>query len=247
MRKRRDYRRYGKRKTLGRRFSFVGLYIVLLFVVYLVITGFLLRSFAVGSPSMTPTLELNERLLVTPLAYGPMVPFTNRKFAKVVSPKRGDIVIVRPPSFRSGTMGNLLSPIVSFFTANNVRIESTVDLPYERSTLIRRIVGIPGDTVVVRDFAAYIRTQEGGTFVNELELARRGYEISYDPLPEGWDSDLPLSGNSAEITLGPGEYFVLSDHRSFTSDSRYWGPVQSGALLGKVLFRYWPIKRIGVP
>jgi signal peptidase I len=49
------------------------------------------------------------------------------------------------------------------------------------------------------------------------------------------------------MVLGEGEYFVLSDDRSNTNDSRTWGAVPIDFIAGKALFRYWPVTRLGRP
>jgi signal peptidase I len=66
-------------------------------------------------------------------------------------------------------------------------------------------------------------------------------------VPALWDESLPFSGNMDRIVLGENECFVLSDDRSNTNDSRTWGPVSLDIIVGKALFRYWPLNRIGLP
>ena len=247
MSKRREYRLYGKRQTGGRRIALVGLFIFLLFLIHLIISGFLLDSYAIGSTSMTPTLQPNQRLFITPLIYGPNVPFTDKKIRPISTPDRGDLVVVQPPYFRTTTLRRIAAPLVSFFTLRRIRFESAVDFPFERAMLIRRIIGIPGDTVRIEDFTAMIRPEGGADYIEEFALSRSRYSIANDPLPEGWGQFLPVSGNSEEITLEADQYYVLSDNRSATNDSRFWGPVGIGSLRSKVLFRFWPFDSIGVP
>jgi signal peptidase I len=84
---------------------------------------------------------------------------------------------------------------------------------------IKRIVGLPGDTVSVK---------EGKVFVSDMRL----------------DESLYLSdestGGSTIITLEDDEYFVLGDNRQFSSDSRKWGKLPEENIVGKTLFRLFP-------
>ena len=50
----------------------------------------------------------------------------------------------------------------------------------------------------------------------------------------------------AEMTLPPGDYYVMGDHRSISSDSRDFGPVERSFIYGKAVFVYWPARDVGV-
>ena len=87
---------------------------------------------------------------------------------------------------------------------------------------IKRVIGLPGDTVEVRD---------GLVRVNGSEL-----EEPY------LDKKLSLSPRSqAPVEVKPGYYFVMGDNRDNSSDSRTWGLVPKKYVYGKALFRYWPL------
>ncbi len=83
---------------------------------------------------------------------------------------------------------------------------------------IKRVIGLPGETIEVRDGSVYIN----GVPLDEPYLSK------------------PTHGNVAQRTLGPGEYFVLGDNRDNSSDSRSWGPLPNENIIGKAWLSYWP-------
>lgn len=89
---------------------------------------------------------------------------------------------------------------------------------------IKRIVGIPGDEIEIHDNAVHVN----GVALEEPYL------------------DQPTSDHIGPITLGPGEYYVMGDNRSNSSDSRAYGPLEGDKIVGKAWLTYWPIGDIGL-
>jgi signal peptidase I len=90
---------------------------------------------------------------------------------------------------------------------------------------IKRVIGVPGDT---------IRIDAGQVYVN-------GQALSEGYVPEDYRDRVSYE----EHRVPTGEYFVLGDHRSSSSDSRTWGFVNRDAIYGKAVFVYWPLDKMG--
>jgi len=151
-------------------------------VIYLVINFFTMRC-EVEGPSMEPTLETGQRLIVYRLAYA---------FSE---PERGDVVVFRYP-------------------------------PDSGDNLVKRIIGLPGETVSIREGHVYI----DGVLLEEPDyVSPPGYSGTWE-VPEG-------------------HYFVLGDNRNSSSDSHSWGDVanlDANQIVGRAWLSYWPPSRWGV-
>lgn len=94
---------------------------------------------------------------------------------------------------------------------------------------IKRIIAIEGDSIEIID---------GLVYVNDSPLNETYLDTDTYTRPAAYI-------NNRRVVLGPDEYFVMGDNRDHSSDSRAWGPIRSGDIVGKVFFRYWPIDQAG--
>jgi signal peptidase I len=234
-------------RSRGTKRSFVVkgiLFVLLLFVVFVLVETFLLTSMVITSSSMEPTLQSGERLFATPLVYGPDLALFQWRLPGFRKPARGDLVVVTPNTVQeASTFLQLAEPLVSFFTLRRVSLLG--DQP--RRWVVKRVLGVPGDTVRVEDFSVLVRPAGESEYLPEAAVANRSYETSRDGVPEGWTPDLPLSGRQEDIHLAEGEYFVVGDNRTSSLDSRHWGPVTHDSIHLLIFFRYWPLSRAGRP
>lgn len=93
--------------------------------------------------------------------------------------------------------------------------------------LIKRLIGMPGDTVELREQQVYIN----GVLLDEPYIN--------EPCEPSRCRD-----NSWE--LGPNEYFFMGDNRNNSRDSRVFGPVTRDRIIGEAIIRYWPLEDIGI-
>ena len=91
---------------------------------------------------------------------------------------------------------------------------------------IKRVVGLPGETVEIRKGAVHI---DGRALPESYVAPRYRDRASHPP-----------------IAVPKGEYYVLGDHRNTSNDSRTWGTVDAACITGKAMFAYWPPERFGV-
>lgn len=100
----------------------------------------------------------------------------------------------------------------------------------ERNDFIKRIIGIPGDTLMVKGGFVYIN----GTKLEEKYIN---------------DPDQVLAGRFLRegefYEVAPEQYIVMGDNRLHSSDSREWGPVNLRGIVGRAFFRYWPVPVFG--
>jgi signal peptidase I len=164
--------------------------VVLAIILFLVINLISARVRVEGF-SMTPTLENGEYVLISRLAY------------KVGDYKRGDIIVFRPPMYPDASFWQRLFGLPGF------------DDKYE--DYIKRIIGLPGETVRIAD---------GKVYINDIQLIE-----PYIAVPINY---------SNSWTVPEGQLFVLGDNRNNSADSHAWGFLPEQNVLGKALVVYWP-------
>lgn len=98
---------------------------------------------------------------------------------------------------------------------------------------IKRVIGLPGDRIVVKEGSVFLYEQNDSTAVKLDEK----YLI---------DGLKTLSNAPVDVVLKDNEYFVLGDNRGNSSDSRYWGPVNKKYILGKPLIRLFPFNEMSI-
>jgi len=187
---------------------------------------FLLRAFTVEpfripSASMTPTLLKGDFILVNKFLYGLRVPVLNTKFFDISSPHRGDVMVFRYPG---DTKVNYIKRVVG--------------LPGDRIRYAGREVFVNGEPMKQADGGTYDYEESGSRQVAaQLKVESLGtvdHNILLDPSVGGGAG----RSGEGEWTVPAGQYFVMGDNRDHSNDSRYWGFVPDGLVVGKA-FLIW--------
>lgn len=178
------------------------------------IQAFLVKPYRIPSGSMEPTLIVGERVIV------------NRIGNRFSAPSVGDVVVFHPPkgadTNQCGVRGQ--GP---FYEGPQSRTACSRSTPTPSDqNFIKRVVGLPGDRISVRD---------GHVVRNGV----RQKEPFIRACGDGSDCNL------REITVPADQYFMMGDNRGASDDSRYWGPVHRDWIIGGAFMSYWPPKRIG--
>ena len=129
---------------------------------------------------------------------------TDKISYKFKTPKRGDVVVFRAPPQAQCPEG-------------------------AGCDFIKRVIGLPGDTVEVRNDKVYVNGKElSESYINSGVLTKPGAFTANGP-----------------VVVPQGQYMVFGDNRMHSSDSRTWGAVEMGNIVGHVFFRYWPLSEMG--
>jgi signal peptidase I len=170
---------------------------------------FVAQAFYIPSASMVPQLQINDRVVVSKLSY------------RLHPPHRGDIVVfLAPPSEQEPAPPESSNIVVRFI----VRVGRAVGVvPPSAQDFIKRVVGLPGDTVQGRDGRVWVN----GDYLYEPYLPPGTYTSDFGP-----------------VKVPAGEYWVMGDNREDSRDSRVFGPIKGSTIVGRTVVRVWPLWKV---
>jgi signal peptidase I len=201
---------------------------LLALAVFLSVRIFLVEAYRIPSPSMVPTLLVGDWLFVNKLIYGPNIPFTDVLLPGYADPHHGDVVVFKSPT--------------------------QTDQPSDPNpTLVKRLIGAPGDTLYMRSGVVYVNgvaKPQGSEFNSQpTEGSSQPDEVS--PLFD-WQKPFglrasrfgpapmqPTHDNWGPIVVPPKHFFMMGDNRYNSKDSRYWGFVPRNNVRGRPMFVYY--------
>ena len=138
------------------------------------------------------------------------------------------------PNFETGQR-IIVDKISKLFNSSFERGEIIVFKPEGTSKhLIKRIVGLPGDIFKIYDCKVYISTKDGKFALDEYYLAKDTCTKGGAQIVEGRSLKVP-----------EGQYVALGDNREVSLDTRSLGLITKNDVVGRVVFRFWPIDKIG--
>lgn len=219
---------YQLKKNKQKKFTFIFLYSVLLVILVNILISYVIFPVRQNSTSMNPDIACNSLVMVSPIAK---------------TYERGDVILVKARAeTEAGTVRKCWYKLVSFFTGQQFSLTESEGLPGTKSQL-RRIIGMPGDSIYMRDYVMYIKPQNERHYLTEFEITPKKYNVTFFTAPAGWDSQIGVKGSFDEIKLKDNEYFVLGDTRKSTDDSRLWGVLTKDNIEAKALFCYFPFNK----
>ena len=182
------------------------------------IQAWIIKPFRIPSGSMEPTLQIGQRVLV------------DRIGTNFGEPHVGDIEVFHPPS---NAKAEKCGPSSYFVTYGGAPCDETYPT-HASEYFIKRVVAGPGDELYVKEGRAYLKTPGKTGFTREH------------------DSYIKECGGKQEcnflrpIRIPAGHWFMMGDNRGGSDDSRFWGPIPTGWIVGEAIATYWPPDRIGV-
>ena len=197
----------------------------ILCILIAIIIALLVRHY-VGTPtivqqkSMYPTLQQNERLWISRIG----------RTTKTL-PERGDIITFEAPSVTNVKEGEIdMSNPVAIYNYNPKGMASFVYnvLEINKMSYIKRVIGLPGDHVEIKDGSIYIN----------------GEKLQEDYLQSGVVTDAN-KGIFTDLIVPENCVYVVGDNRTKSTDSRCFGCIPLEKIEGKVIIRFWPLNLFG--
>lgn len=233
---------YSDQKKQKHRVRWVVFIVLILFLLYSALTSFAFSMKVLENDTMSPNLLAGDRFIFSNYNIYSFIPGLDSE-RRNLPLRRGNIVLVDMfQGERPGTLLRVFDGLVRFFTFQRASI-----IGQNEFLFIKRIIGLPGDEIVMNNFLVRVRVKGSEFSLTEFEVTEADYTPIIPHHSALWDSSLPFSGDMDKIVLGENEVFLLSDDRSNTNDSRTWGPVPLTNIQGRALFRYWPLNRLGRP
>ena len=168
-------------------------------ILALIIRTFLVQAFKIPSGSMEDTLLIGDHLLVNKFIYGTDLPFVEGPILKIRDPERGDIIVFEFPEDKDKSY-------------------------FKRRDFIKRVIGLPGDSIEIRNKNVYIN---GKRYLTPEAVYKDG-NLTAGP-----------RDNMRPLKVPENKFFVMGDNRDRSYDSRFWRFVDRSEIKGLAFIKYW--------
>jgi len=210
----------GKRRSKSPTSSIVELVLIIAVALglALAIQAFIVKPYRIPSGSMEPTLAVGQRVLV------------DRIGTDFSEPSVGQITVFHPPKEADQEVCGPAPHVIRLGGA-----ACSQPVPEKSSTnFIKRIVAGPGDEMYIKEGHVFRRAVGTSQFVAEKDSYTK-------PCGSSPECNFPTP-----IRIPAGHWFMMGDNRGESDDSRFWGPVPTGWIIGAAIATYWPPDRIGI-
>jgi len=177
-------------------------------VLAIVIRTFLIQAYKIPSGSMEPTLLVGDHILVNKIIYGLRMPDSIFGFQLIPGLPYGHYLFRLEPIHRNDVIVFVFPP------------DPTKDF-------IKRVIGLPGDTIAVKNGHVWLNG-------SPMDDPHAHYEV-----PDTERSPISPRDNFGPVTVPPEHIFVMGDNRDRSYDSRFWGFVDEDAVEGRATVIYW--------
>jgi len=208
-------------------------------LVAVVLRLFVVEAFKIPSESMVPTLMVGDHIFVSKYKYGLSLPFSNTRLINFGKPKYGEVIVFVKPSIEEQN------------GFNDGYIE---DSEMVGKNFIKRIIGLPGDRIEMKDDIVYIN----GKKLPRCYVGTKSYR-THNPYTGKWeDGEAELwvekhgdyrytiaerkdgiKNNFGPEIVAENQVFVFGDNRDNSNDSRYWKGVPFDNIKGRAMFIWW--------
>jgi len=190
-----------------------------------------IQAFKIPSGSMRMTFLEGDHLFVNKFIYGVHVPLTHKNLPAIRPIQRKDIIIFRFPT-------------------------DDPENSYYGKDFIKRVIGLPGDTVQVKQKKVYVNGKPlDEPYAQHLDSTRypQVFFMPKEDFQTLWEkgglahaAGQNLRDNFGPVVVPPNHYFAMGDNRDFSFDSRFWGPVPRSYIKGRAWVLYWPLSRFRI-
>lgn len=238
-----SYYYYKKKVNKLKIFKDIIIIYIITVVIVLLFNSLLFQAYKVPSNSMHPTLSENTRIIVDKFCIGPKYILSNtRIFDSTKNIRRGDLIVFMSNEYYNKS--NIFRSVSMFiYTLSFTTIDiSNIVKKYDSNIYVKRVIGLPGDKIRFKLNEDRIVVLINGVMEKDIITTK------YSTIEENKNNSKLISAMllQDEFVVKQNEYYVLGDNRIASSDSRIWGTLKKDQIIGKVVFKYWPIKSFGV-